>query len=112
MIKEAINDFRQANGKGRIFTWNEQENELCVLHSLYMAQTGRKVHTPFCFLLHRHEIIGGSYFMFTIRDTIRHIIFNEFSQDPEHRDLLLNYDKLSCGAICDKGQVFLTIRSY
>ena len=112
MVKEAINDFRSENGKGRIFSWNERENEFCVLHSLYMANTGIFEHTPFCFRLHRAEILAVENFMFNFRDTIRHMIWNIFGESEQHRNILLNSERLSYGVIVDKGKVYLTIRSY
>lgn len=112
MVIEAINDFRQENGKGRIFSWDERENEFCVLHSLYMAKTEIFEHTPFCFLLHRAECVGVCNFMFNFRDTIRYIIFNLFGKSEKHKEVLLNSERLSYGVIVDKGKVYLTIRSY
>jgi uncharacterized protein YkwD len=112
MVIEAINDFRSENGKGRIFSWNERENEFCVLHSLYMANNKISDHTPFCFLLHRAEILSVCDFMFNFRDTIRYMIFNLFGESPEHKEILLNSERLSYGVIVDNGKVYLTIRSY
>lgn len=112
MIIEAINDFRTENGKGRIFSWNERENEFCVLHSLYMANNKISDHAPFYFLLHRSEILAVSDFMYNFRDTIRYMIFNLFGESQKHKEILLNSDRLSYGVIVDKGQVYLTIRSY
>jgi len=112
MVIEAINDFRSENGKGRIVHWNERENELCVLHSLYMANNNVFEHTPFYYLLHRGEAIAVCDYMFNFRDTIRHMIFNIFGDSPKHCELLMNSERLSYGVIVDKGKVYLTIRSY
>jgi hypothetical protein len=50
--------------------------------------------------------------MFNFRDTIRHMIWNIFGESEQHRNILLNSERLSCGVIVDKGKVYLTIRSY
>lgn len=112
MVIEAINDFRSENNKGRVFSWNQKENDYCQSHSLYMANTGRFEHTPFYYLLHRGEAIAVCDFMFSFRDTIRHMIFNVFGESSRHRDLILNSDRLSYGVIVEKGKVYLTIRNY
>lgn len=112
MVIQAINEFRNQNGKGNVFAWNPVENDHCFLHCLHMAKENRVIHTPWYFLNGKAEAVAMSYFIHNAEDTIRSLIFQDFGNSEQHRNVFLNYDNLAYGFFMFDWKAYLTIRGW
>lgn len=112
MIIDIINDFRQTNGKERIFCWDPAENDYCLQHSLHMARINNLEHAPAHLLKGKAEAIGMSDFNIDTNNTSRFIIFELMGNSTRHREIILNYDNLAYGVFMHNWKVYLTIRGW
>ena len=112
MVIDIINEFRNKNGKERIFCWNPVENGHCFQHCLYMANHGYLIHAPEVFRKDKAEAIAISCFMEDNEKTIRYLLYECIGRSQEHKDIVLNYDNLAYGFYLHDYTAFLTIRGW
>lgn len=112
MVADIINEFRNTNGKERIFCWDPVENDYCLEHCLYMAKTDKVEHALKDFLKGKAEAIAMCLFDTDINTTARYLIFSVLNASEEHRNILLNYDNLAYGIYMDNYKMYLTLRGW
>lgn len=112
MIIDIVNEFREANGKGRILGWSSIENDHCLQHCVYMAGAGYLDHAPRHFLKDKAETIAMCNFRSSVETTVRYLICEVIASSKEHRDVVLNYDNLSYGFYLYDYTAYLTIRGW
>lgn len=116
MLKSIINDFRRENGRHPLDMNHYQEDEHCLWHCKYMANTGC-VHAA-GYLLHgkSESVAYRSFFrnfQDALRDALRAIVFEDFANSMEHRDVMLFNDNLACAFHVDRHNlVFVCIRGW
>ena len=111
MLKNIINEFRQANGQPALVINNGQENDHCLWHSKYMANTGC-VHAPSYFLHDKAEAVAFRGFYRDYQEALRAIIFEDFAWSNKHRIILLFSDNLAAAFHVERNCVFVTIRGW
>jgi len=112
MIKQIINEFRRINGRHPAKMDNHEENQNCLWHCLYMAKIKEICHAPEHYLNGKCEAVAVRGFFHNPIDTLHMIIFEQFANSPEHRDIILFNDNLACAFYIEQYQVFLTVRGW
>ena len=117
MIKDLIQEFRQQNGKlpARIDHYEEDQN--CLWHCHHMANIQEVCHSPELprqrngYIL--SEACAGRSFAHNPNETLRAIIFEQFTNSPEHKEIIL-MDSLACAYYMDFAHhfIYVTIRGW
>jgi len=111
MLKDLINEFRQQNGKLPLAMDNNQENQYCLWHCLFMETIQNLVHAPKEYLGDKSEAIGSCGFFKDARETLHYIIFDKFNNSPAHKEVLLS-DNLACAYHIAQYQVLVCVRGW
>ena len=103
---QVINKFRELNGKYHANFEDDKHN--CLMHCLHMCRINRYEHTPFDLLgKWDSEAVGVIEYSNWWKDRI---IFDWFGKSETHRNVLLNYNILTCCDFINNGKVWVVIR--
>jgi hypothetical protein len=111
MLQSIINEFRAQNGRHPVGMDNWQENEHCLWHCKHMANAGC-VHAPGHLLHGKSEAVAYRSFFRDPREALNAIVFEDFTNSMEHRDIILFNDNLACAFHVEHNCVFVTIRGW
>jgi hypothetical protein len=112
MIKEIINEFRRQNGRHPLRMDDHKENQNCLWHCLHMAKTQNWCHAPEYLRPGKSEACAVKSFFHDSYETLRAIIFEQFADSPEHRDIILFNDNLACAFHIEQYQVYVVVRGW
>lgn len=112
MLKNIINEFRQQNGRHPLDMNHYHEDEHCLWHCKYMANTGC-AHAPDHLLHGKSEAVAYRSFFRDFQNALRAIVLEDFANSMEHRDVMLFNDNLACAFhVVGHNLVFVTVRGW
>lgn len=116
MIKELIDEFRKQNGRHPAIFNHYKEDQYCLWHCLYMVRIKECCHAPE-YLRQREgyilsEACATRPFFRNPHETLRAIVFEQFANSPEHREILLFNDNLTCAFYLHEYYIFVTVRGW
>jgi hypothetical protein len=112
MIKQLIAEFRKQNGRHPAKFDHYEEDQNCLWHCLHMARTQDLCHAPEYLRPGKSEACAARSFFRDTRETLRAIVFEQFANSPEHREILLFNDNLACAFYQHQHQLFVTVRAW
>jgi hypothetical protein len=109
-IEEALRDFRKENGVYQNIVWDEKLNHNCFLHTLEMSKQRNIFHAIPEYLEECSEAVCMCSWIYSMRDSIRYLVFSCLGQSEEHKKIILTKNIFGAHCMTQDGIVYLTLR--
>lgn len=112
MLKNLINEFRKQNGQPLASMDWSMEDEHCLWHCKYMANSQNCFHAPDHLLYGKSEAVALRSFFRDPLEVLGSIIFDQFGTSLGHRNILLFSQHLACAFHVEHNLIFVTVRGW